>query len=163
MRRIVRGRLVETDDAGDQQFVKLLGPRGETLSRVHRVQPFGFHSSSPADAHGVVLQLGPNDGGRLLNLALGMEHAQHRPKNREAGSSVLYDANGNMVSVVKGEVRIVHSAKITLVAGGTTLTISGSGVAISGGQVTHDGKNIGSDHKHGGVMRGSSPTDEPIG
>ncbi len=45
--RLFRVEHVETDDKGDLQTATLLGPQGETLKRVHRLQPFGFHSSVP--------------------------------------------------------------------------------------------------------------------
>ena len=36
------------------------------------------------------------------------------------------------------------------------------GFAVDGGSLTHNGKNVGSDHKHGGVAKGGSNTDDPI-
>ena len=159
--RIVRVRHQETNDAGDQQMVTLLGPRGEALKNVHRLQPFGFHSSPPVGSHGMVAQFGGADGGRLLNFALGLEDKSSRPTNRDVGSTALYDANGNMVSLVQSEVRIVGSSKVVIVSSGTTLTVSSSGVTISGGEVTHDGKNIGSTHRHTGVMSGGATSGPP--
>lgn len=113
--RAFRVRHIEADDSGDQQTVKIFGPRGETLRKVHRVQPHGLHSNPPVGAHGLGLQFGGgSDGGRLLNVALGFEHKDYRPKNREVGSTALYDANGNMVSLVQAEVRLVGSAKVVI-------------------------------------------------
>lgn len=150
--RVLRGRLLEVDDSGDQQTVDLLGPRGETLKKVHRVQPFGFHSSPPKDAHGVVAQLGGEGAGRLLNIALGFESKQHRPRGREQGSTALYDANGNMVSLVGAELRIVGSAKVTIVA--PTIVLEGEvHLGGEGGQKVHRKGDVDSD---GDVAAGSA-------
>ncbi|MEN6664682.1 MAG: hypothetical protein ABFD85_11890 [Phycisphaerae bacterium] len=46
-------------------------------------------------------------------------------------------------------------------AGGKASKVNG-GFAVEGGSLTHDGKNVGSNHKHGGVSRGGSNTDDPI-
>lgn len=61
-----------------------------------------------------------------------------------------------------GDVLLTLSAEgLTAVIGGVTLSVTADGVAITGGQVTHNGVNIGSTHRHGGVDRGGSSTDEP--
>ena len=115
--RLFRVEHVDADDTGDLQTTTLLGPMGETLKKVHRVQPFGFHSNVPKGAHGMALQFGGGpDGGRLLNAVLGLEHQDYRPRKREVGSTALYDQNGSLVSLVMKEVRIVHAKSITLVA-----------------------------------------------
>jgi hypothetical protein len=46
-------------------------------------------------------------------------------------------------------------------AGGKASTVNG-GFAVEGGSLKHNGKNVGSDHKHGGVAKGGSNTDDPI-
>lgn len=155
--RIFRGILDETDDSGDQQFTKILGPAGETLSEVHRVQPFGFHSNAPKGSHGVGLQFGGGpDGGRTLNMALGFEHKDYRPKNRDVGSTIIYDQNGSAISLVENEIRTVHAKKQVNVVGGVTIEHTSEGVKITGGKVTHNDKNIGSDHTHTGDSGGTT-------
>ena len=155
---------VETDDDGDLQTTTLLGPQGETLKRVHRLQPFGFHSSVPKGAHGLGVQFGGGpDGGRRLNMVLGLEDPSSRPRKREPGSTALYDANGSMISLVQSEMRVVHAKSFTVVVGGVSLTITKDGVTIKGGKVTHEGKDIGATHRHGGVQSGASNTDVPQG
>ncbi|ACL57416.1 phage baseplate assembly protein domain-containing protein [Methylobacterium nodulans] len=115
--RLFRVEHVETDDKGDLQTTTLLGPAGEELKRVHRLQPFGFHSSVPKGAHGLGVQFGGGpEGGRRLNMVLGLEHPDHRPKNREVGSTALYDANGSIVSLVQQNIRVVHSKAVHIVA-----------------------------------------------
>lgn len=111
---LFRAELGDTDDAGDLQLAKtLLGYAGEEFTRVHRVQPFGFHGHAPRGSHGVGLAL---RGMRDLVVALGCEHPQHRPKNRAVGTTAIYDMWGNIVSLVEAEIRVVHATKIHLVA-----------------------------------------------
>lgn len=143
--RLFRGSLVETDDSGDQQVTTLLGPAGETLKQVHRVQPFGFHSSPPKGSHGIGMQFGGGpDGGRLLNAVLGLESPQHRPKGREVGSTALYDVNGNIVSLVQAEIRIVGAAKVVIVS--PTIVLEGTvHLGGEGGQLVHRKGDMDSD------------------
>lgn len=69
---------------------------------------------------------------------------------------------GNENVVTFGSVRIeLVAGGLKIAVGGTTVEVTAGGVAITGGTVTHNGKNIGSTHKHGGVDRGGSNTDEP--
>ena len=162
--RLFRVEHVDTNDDGDLQTTTLLGPQGETLKRVHRLQPFGFHSSVPKGAHGLGVQFGGgSDGGRRLNMVLGLEDPTNRPRKREQGSTALYDANGSMISLVQSEMRVVHAMQHVVAVGGVTFTITKDGVDIRGGKVTHDGKDIGATHRHGGVQKGSSDTDVPEG
>lgn len=147
--RMFRAQHVDADDEGDLQTVTLLGPQGETLKKVHRVQPFGFHSNVPKDSHGFGLQFGGGpDGGRLLNAFLGGEHEKYRPRKRDEGTSAIYDMFGSMVSLVEKEIRFVHAKQKTFVVGDCTLTITKDGFAFKGGRVTHDNRNIGGSHKH---------------
>ena len=147
--RMFRAEHVEADDSGDLQTTTLLGPSGETLKKVHRVQPFGFHSNIPKGSHGFGLQFGGGpDGGRLLNAYLGGEHEKYRPRNRDVGSAAIYDMHGSIVSLVEKEMRIVHAKQHVHVVGDCTMTQTKDGFAFKGGQVTHDGRNIGGSHKH---------------
>ena len=133
--RLFRAQHVETDDAGDLQTVTLYGQPGETLKRVHRVQPFGFHSSVPQGSHGMGLQFGY--GGRTLNAFLGGEHKDYRPRDRDVGSSALYDANGNLISLVQKELRVTGK-HATVVEGKDQTTVrltDGTEVVLKGGKV----------------------------
>lgn len=121
--RMFRAEHVEADDSGDLQTLTLLGSSGETLKKVHRVQPFGFHSNVPKGSHGFGLQFGGgSDGGRLLNAYLGGEHPDHRPRKRDVGTSALYDANGNIVSLVSKELRVTGK-HATVIEGAEKTTV----------------------------------------
>src|SRR6266705_2115064 len=86
---IRRATLLAIDDSESQQRLKLRGLKSEQLDKVVRVQDFGFHSSPPDGAEGLLLALG---GRSDRAMALGFEHKAHRPKNRPAGSTAIYDA-----------------------------------------------------------------------
>lgn len=62
-----------------------------------------------------------------------------------------------------GDVTITLSGGALVCAiGGVTFSFSGEGFVQTGGKQEHDGKNVGTDHKHGDVTPGSSPTGVPI-
>lgn len=84
----------ETDDSGDQQFLKGKGVAGEELTGVHRVMPFGFASHAPKGAHSLAVAA---HGQRDLVVALGVEDAATRQKNLPQGTGKLYDAQGNVI------------------------------------------------------------------
>lgn len=153
-----RVRLLELDNSGTLQTLRVAGLKGEQLAGVPRVQPFGFSANPPAGAEGLLLAL---SGRSDRAMVLGVEHPAHRPSAREGGSTALYDANGNIVSLVQAEIRVRHATKIVLEAGGVTLTVDASGVTVAGGMVRHQGRNIGSTHTHGGVMAGPASTSVP--
>ncbi len=89
-----RAELGSLDDTGDLQTITAPGFAGEEVKNVHRVQPHGFASSPPIGSHGLVFPLG---GERILAAALGFEHQDYRQKNLPSGTSVLYDAHGNVI------------------------------------------------------------------
>jgi phage gp45-like len=85
-----------------------------------------FHPCRPPAP---LLSLGGR-GDRML--ALGFEHKDHRPKNTPEGGTVIYDTNGNIASIVKDNIRIAHSKKITLVVGSVSIEITTSGIVLNG-------------------------------
>ncbi len=117
---IFRGAVQETDDDGDLQTVRLLGPRGEELTKVHRPMPFGLASHAPVGSHGIGLAA---HGERELAVLLGAEHADKRPRKQAAGETTIYNGHGQAVSIVKNAVRIAGGETITLTAG--TIILAG--------------------------------------
>jgi phage baseplate assembly protein gpV len=73
---------------------------------------------------------------------------------QEADENVIASNGTTRLSMKAGELRIAN--------GDTTHVFTAAGLAQKGGRITHDGKSIGSDHKHGGVLRGAAQTDPPI-
>jgi phage baseplate assembly protein V len=155
---IRRVRLKELTDSGTLQTMRLSGLKGEELDQVPRIQPFGLSTNPPVGSEGLLLALG---GRSDRGVVLGVESPDHRPTGREPGSTILYDANGNVVSIVQAELRVRHATQIVLQVGGVTLTLSSAGLAISGGTVTHDGKNISKTHVHTNVQGGAGNSGPP--
>ena len=152
--RLFRGQVVDSDDAGDLQTITLLGQYGETLKRVHRVQPFGFHSNMPADSHGFGVQFGGADGGRTLNAFLGGEHADHRPRNREVKSTALYDGNDNLISLVSKELRVTGKhATVIEGADKTTVQVGDLAIVIRKGRI-----DLGAESGTHAVMTDAGPS-----
>jgi hypothetical protein len=56
----------------------------------------------------------------------------------------------------------LNGSGVTIQSGGSTIVIGADGLAVTGGVVTHNGTDIGDTHRHGGVVPGMSPTQEPI-
>jgi phage gp45-like len=97
---------------GGQQFVAGKGFAGDRFEQAHRPEPHGFASWPVKGGIGVVLGTRSR---RDAAFVLGGENPSLRP-GLTAGGTAIYDAAGNIVSVVAAELRIVHSAKVTIVA-----------------------------------------------
>lgn len=82
------------DDDAAQQFVSGRGLVRDHLTRVQRAQDFGFSSSPMAGSEGFVLALG---GRSDRAIALGINDPKTRQKGLRPGTSVLYDAKGNVI------------------------------------------------------------------
>lgn len=108
-----RVRLIKTDDSGTQQKMDLFGLKSEKLEEIVRVQNFGFHSNPPVDSEGVLMSLAGRSDRAMV---IGVEDKNSRPKNRPVGSTAIYDKDGNIVSIVAQNLRVVHATEIRLVA-----------------------------------------------
>lgn len=116
-----RVSLVEADDRDTLQRLRATGLAGEEFRGVARLQHFGLSSTPPAGAEGVLLaQGGRSDRAHIL----GLEHPDYRPRGVEAGGTVIYDANGQAVSLVKNNLRIVGSGTVTISA--PTIVLDGN-------------------------------------
>jgi len=130
---------------GGQQRVNGKGFAGDVFDRVHRPEPHGFASHPVKGGQGLVLQ---SRAQRDAAYVLGGENPGLRPKGDwlTAGGTALYDAAGNIVSVVAAKMRIVHSASIHLEApeiilegvirlggAGASRPVSAQGTVDSGG------------------------------
>lgn len=116
----VRARLEGFDDADGIQRVTARGLKGSTYSDVLRLQPFGFSSTPPAGSVGLLLA---QSGASERAFALGFEHEDHRPRSLAAGGTRIYDASGQVVSIVERKIRIVGGDEIHLSA--TTIILEG--------------------------------------
>lgn len=95
-----------------QQFINGKGFAGDVFEQAHRPEPHGFASHPVKGGVGVVLGA---RGRRDAAYVLGGENPKLRP-TIGMGGTAIYDHTGNIVSVVMEELRIVHSAKVTISA-----------------------------------------------
>ena len=98
-----------------QQLVGGRGLASDAFRRAHRIEPHGFASWPVKGGIATVLQ---SRGSRDSAYVLGGEHPQKRPSGEylTEGGTAIYDAAGNIVSVVAAKLRIVHSACVHIVA-----------------------------------------------
>jgi len=82
------------DEDAAQQFVSGRGMVRDHLTRIQRAQEFGFSSSPMTGSEGFVLALG---GRSDRAVALGINDPKARIKGLNPGTSVLYDAKGNVL------------------------------------------------------------------
>src|SRR4051794_8577962 len=100
---IRRVRLMETDDSGTQQKVRVRGFRNDEPDGVVNLQRWGESGHAPPDSEALILSLG---GRSDRSFVLGLEHKQHRPTGLGVGDKVIYDANGSAVRLVKANIEV---------------------------------------------------------
>lgn len=99
-----RARVLDVDDAGGHQLLTLEVGSRQRFTSVMRSQPHGISSVPSVGAQGLVLF---RDGRRELAVGLGFEHVDQRPVSQGAGATVLYDAQGGVMSIVNRTCRLV--------------------------------------------------------
>ena len=115
---IRRARLTaDADDAEFQQRTDLAGLSGDQPGRVHRFQQPGISHVPVKGAEGFLLSLGGRSDRAVF---FGGETEGKRPTGYAPGDTVLYDNHGNVCSLVKAKMRIVHS-DLTEIAVGSAL------------------------------------------
>jgi len=92
-----RVAIVDVDDTGSQQRLRLSGLASEEFRNVVRAHDFGFASNPPAGGEGLLL---PQGGASNRAWALGFEHKDYRQKNLPSGAAALYDKDGNIIKLV---------------------------------------------------------------
>lgn len=113
-----RAQLVSLDDSGSQQLLDLLALKSDRPRKVPLVGMFGITSVPPAGANYLLLGLG---GGASRAMAFGGEHGDYRPKNTPAGGTVVYDAYGDIISIVEQNIRVVHATEVSIEAPSVTI------------------------------------------
>jgi hypothetical protein len=103
---ITRGKIVEVDDSGPWQKIKVRGFAGEEFSDVLRAQSHGESSNPPVGAVGNFLRLGSSD--RLV--ALGFE-TENRPRDLPTGAKALYNADGTIWKLLPAKADLDHGGK----------------------------------------------------
>ncbi|CUA91253.1 phage baseplate assembly protein [Chelatococcus daeguensis] len=124
-----RVRLLETDDTGTQQTMRLRGLRGETLSGVVRAQYYGLSSVPPAGAEGVLLTLG---GRTDRAMVLGVEAPGVRPTGMQPGETALYGPDGTILKLLMQKVYLDAQGKDVEITNARKVTIRGSNEVVIG-------------------------------
>ena len=174
-----RASIVSSDDSGVQQLLALSGLASDLPKKIVHVQPFGFASNPPVGGEGLIVCPGGRSDRAMF---LGGEHPDHRPKATPSGGTIIYDANGNMISIVQQNIRIVHATQISIEApqvivkgaltvtetfnvqniGGVAAPATITGSANFTGDVTAGGISV-INHVHGDVQPGSANTGPATG
>lgn len=127
-----RVRLTEVNDDGPQQIITATGRGGEIIE-AHRIQPFGFASTPPAGSHGIIASLG-GDGSK--SVVLGVESPGDRV-TIASGGQAIYDASGQVFSMVGGTTKLTTGGSVTIEA--SSVTIKAGSITIEGGSVDLNG------------------------
>jgi phage baseplate assembly protein V len=106
-----RASIVSSNDSGVQQLLALSGLASDLPKNIVHVQPFGFSSNPPAGGEGLIVCPGGRSDRAMF---IGGEHPQHRPLNTAAGGTIVYDAYGDVVSIVQANIRIVHAMQVSI-------------------------------------------------
>ena len=91
-----RVTVMEVDDSKPQQTLYVKGMYEEEIKGAYRQQGFGVSSMPPVGSEGLAFTVAGRPDQILF---LESEHKDHRPTNQEGGSNVLYDANGNKITM----------------------------------------------------------------
>jgi phage gp45-like len=114
-----RATVKSVDDTGTQQIVTWTGLKGEE-GKAYRQQGHGSSSVPPVGSEGYLSALGGRSDRMLFHDG---EHKDHRPKKQSPGDTVIYDAHGQAISLVKKSLRIVGADTVTIV--GKTIVLEG--------------------------------------
>jgi phage baseplate assembly protein V len=174
-----RASIASSDDSGTQQLLALSGLSSDALKKIVHIQPFGFSSNPPVGGEGLILCPGGRSDRAMF---FGGEHPAHRPQNTPSGGTIVYDAFGDIISIVQQNIRIVHATQVSIEApaviikgaltvtqtfnvqnsGGVSApaTVTGS-IAVTG-DVTAGNISV-INHVHGGVQPGGSNTGAATG
>lgn len=102
------GKRIELDgenvERNGQQFVSGRGMFKDGYTRVHRIESHGFMSMPVKGAKALLIS--PNDDPDQAYV-LGGEHPSHRPQGIPGGGTAIYDASGNIISLVGTKIRLV--------------------------------------------------------
>lgn len=147
-----RAAVVSVDDSGDRQLLDLSAFASDLPRKVARIQDFGFASNPPVGGEGLLLCPGGRSDRAVF---VGGEAKQYRPKNTELGGTILYDANGQAVSLVKNNIRIVGTDTVTITA--PTIVLAGN-VHLGGADATRPASAQGTTDSHGDTDTGNFAT-----
>lgn len=124
-----RVTVIEVDDSGPQQKLRVRGLAGEELKEVVRVQAYGLSNNPEPGSEGVLLALGGRSDRAML---LGVENPNKRQTNLPPGGTALYGPNGQVLKYVGNDVTWDASGNMTITCAGT-LTIRAAAIKFEQG------------------------------
>lgn len=119
---IGRGRITTGSDAGSVQLQQVqLGP-DEIKDNIPRLAEFGLTSMPPVGSDAVVVFIG---GDRSNGAIIATGHQASRPKNLQAGETMLYSQDGKSIYMtVDGGIVVEAKGQVVTVNNATTVTIN---------------------------------------
>lgn len=147
-----RASILQVDDSGDRQLLDASGFKNDLPRKVARIQDFGLASNPPAGAEGVLACLGGRSDRAVF---LGGEHKDYRPRGIPAGGTTIYDANGQAISFVQDNIRIVGTQTVTISA--PTIVLDGN-VKLGGADASRPASAQGTTDSRGDADTGNFAT-----
>lgn len=107
-----RGLIKGVDDAAGLQECQLRVLSNEDLTRIQRLQEFGFTSHPPLESEAVVLAL---NGSRANSVIIATDNRAVRLKNLASGETAIYTDDGSYIHLKKaGEVEVKAATLLTV-------------------------------------------------
>lgn len=116
-------------DTGTEQYVDVHGRDGEQFTDVLRIQPHGFSSSPPANAHAIAVPLGGNCD---LLVLLGGEDPSTRQKNLSAGDTIIYNATTGTTIHLQGDKIAINSLGDIAITATGNIVLTAPNIALDG-------------------------------
>jgi len=155
-----RVTVYQVDDSKPQQTIWAKGLYKEEIKFGYRQQGFGLSTVPPEGSEGMAFEIAGRPDQMFF---LESEHKDHRPTNKKPGESVLYDANGNSISLLKDsnggqvEIKIDGAGKVSIKGTEGTSVEDASGITLTGpvhidgdvtttGSITSAGAHVASSH-----------------
>ena len=138
---IRRVQVIEVDDSGSQQLVRVTGLQGEEFRFPYRGQYFGATGVPPVGSDGFAMLIGGRPDQAFL---IAIEHKDHRLRDMKSGEKAIYDAHGNVVKLLDGP-KIEVESPHEVVVKAPTVTIDADTLAINAnirlvGNIKQEGK-----------------------
>lgn len=104
MRRV---EVIDVDDSGPIQMVRVMGLADEIFELPLRGQPHGMTSVPPKGAIGYVMMAGGRPDQAFL---MGLEHPEQRPNGRDSGEAIMYATPGQRIDLDRDGNVLIKSA-----------------------------------------------------
>ncbi len=134
MLMIGRAVLTALDDTKDIQEAQITALFGATLTRVPRMQNFGFNGVPPTGGEGIVVFIG---GNRENGVIVAQENRDLRPKGWAVGEAGMYNSEG-MIAVLRlgGKLEVANADEdfVTVLSDLTEAIINSQNITAIGPQ-----------------------------